>query len=327
MKDQTVRVGIVGVGKMGELHLRKFSELPGAEVAGVYDINEERAASVQVQHGVKHFRSLRELLFECDGVVIASPTSTHYQLACQALKMGAHVLVEKPIAEDLNKAHKMVALARKEKLFLQVGLIERYRLMALSQRASLTPVRYAETHRLSPTLSRESDIDVVTDLMIHDLDLVLSLIHEDPIHVSAIGVPVVTNQFDMANVRLEYQNGAVVNLNVSRVSEKPFRKVRIFSLNAYASMDFIENKMKLFYREKDGIHRETFEQQGFDALAAQSAHFVDCIRTGATPAVTGEDGLRALRFAKIIKERIYDRAAWLVPTKSPAPLTQPPLRE
>lgn len=319
MKDTAkVKVAVVGVGRMGGLHLKKYAHLPGVELVGVHDIDEARLVEVANQFGVKPYQDLSALLFDADAVVIATPTATHYPIGRMALEAGCHVLIEKPVAHTVESAEELVRLAEERKLILQVGLIERFRYSILSEGMDLSHIRFVEAERLSPSLSREASIDVVTDLMIHDLDLVLSLLGDDPSHVSAIGVPVLTDHYDLANVRLEFPGGAVVNLNVSRVSAKPLRKLRIFSRDAYASMDFLHNKVKIFSKLPTGeIHGHEQEYGELDALLAQSNHFISCIREGSSPLVTGKDGVRALRFAKIIRERIEDRSQWSLPPKGP----------
>lgn len=306
-----LKVAVVGVGRMGELHLRKYTTLPNVEVVGVHDIDSARLEEVAALHKVKVYADLGALLFDADAAIIATPTPTHYPIGRLALEAGCHILVEKPLADTVETAEELVRLAEERKLVLQVGLIERYRYSVLSEGMDLSHLRFIEADRLSPSLSREASIDVVTDLMIHDLDLVLSFFQDDPSHVSAIGVPVLTDQYDMANVRFEFPAGAVVNLNVSRVSAKPLRKLRIFSRDAYASMDFIHNKVKLFSKNAAGqIDKREREHEGLDALMAQSSHFVCCVQNGDVPLVSGHDGVRALRFAKIIRERIEERSKW-----------------
>ena len=191
---------------------------------------------------------LPSLFFETDAVTIASPTASHYSLARLALEMGNHVLVEKPITHTVSEADELVRIAKERRLVLQVGFIERFRYQSLARGYALSPVRFIETHRLSASLNREPAVDVVADLMIDDLDLVLSLVGEEPSHVSAIGFPVVTDHCDLADVRLEFPGGAIANLNASRVSARAFRKLRVFSAEAYASIDFIANTTEVSYK-------------------------------------------------------------------------------
>ena len=306
-RDRT-RVGVVGVGKMGTLHLRKLLQCPEADVIGVFEINKSQSQQLANEFGVKAYTLLAELLFDVDAIVVASPTATHYAIAKQALDAGVHVLVEKPITDSVESALSLIEAAEKKGVILQVGLIERFRYLSLAKGVSLRPVKYIETQRLSPTLARENTVDVVTDLMIHDLDLALNLMEEDPCHVSAIGVPVLTPQFDMANVRLEFPGGAVVNLNASRVSSSPVRKFRVFAGAAYASMDFLDNSVKLYHRSESGIVQgEVKEGLQLDPLLDQAHSFLRCIQKGEAPEVSGRDGLRALKYATVIQQCIDKR--------------------
>jgi predicted dehydrogenase len=304
-----VRVGVVGVGKMGRYHLDKYRAMTEeVQLVGFYDSDTAKAGVIAAQTGVPSFADLGELLFEVDAVTVASPTHTHAGVAFQALESGVHVLIEKPIASSVAEAESLVRLARSKQLVLQVGMVERFRLAVLAKDVPLQPVRFLETHRLNPHLARESYIDVVSDLMIHDLDLALSLMAEDPITVSAIGMRVVTEQDDLANVRLEFPSGAVMNLNASRVSADPLRKMRVFSDQAYASFDFRQNTASVFRRNQgNSVERLVTSPENFDALLEQARDFVACVREGRRPLVNGEDGLRALKYAGVVLQKIRER--------------------
>jgi len=309
MKVSKLKLGIVGVGKMGSYHLEKFHALPEVEVVGVYDALPERSAAAAQRFPVKAWERLPELLFECDAVVISATTNAHYHLARQALEAGVHVLVEKPLTQTVEEAEELIRLAAQKQLILQVGLIERFRYLSLSKGYHLSPVRFIESHRLSPSLGRDGNIDVISDLMIHDLDLVLSLIGEDPSYLSAVGVAVITPHVDMANVRMEFPSGPVVNLSASRVSSKAVRKFRVFSWEAYASFDFVSNSVNLYHRNpKAEIEHLKLERPGLDALADQCRSFTESVTLGLPPVVSGEDGLRALRCVRLIREKIAERA-------------------
>lgn len=317
-----VRIGIIGAGKMGTFHLQKYLQMPDVEVVGVYDTDPVRVKSLRDTLSIRGFEKLDDLLFESDGVTIASPTPTHYPVARQAIEAGVHVLVEKPLTDQTFEAEELVRLARQHKVILQVGFIERFRYVSLARAFEISPVRFIEGHRLSSSLSREGTIDVVMDLMIHDLDLALSLMGSEPTQISAVGVAVLTAHYDIANVRLEFPDGGVANLTASRVSTKPFRKFRTFSHHTYGSMDFIANAVEIYFRDnKGGIARRTIENTKLDALDEQCRHFVQCVREERQPLVTGEDGLRALRVAHAIREKIDERSVILDPRAAahPAP--------
>lgn len=303
---QNVRVGIVGLGRMGRFHLQKCLTLPGVQVVGCYEPEEGRARATHSETGVAVFPNLADLLFEVDAVIIASPTHTHGTLARQALNAGAHVLVEKPITSHIGEAESIVRLAKEKSLVLQVGMVERFRLAALAKDAVLTPALFIETHRLTPHHARES-IDVVSDLMIHDLDLALSLVAEDPFFISAIGMKVTTSQIDLANARLEFPSGAVMSLNASRVSTEPLRKMRVFTSEGYASFDFQKNVAAVFRHTDLGVQKNVSDAPGLDSLLEQARDFFRCIRERRRPLVAGEDGLRALRCAQIVIDKIAER--------------------
>lgn len=319
---EKIRVGVIGVGKMGGYHLQKYRELEEAELVGFSETDPEKASAAQAKYGVPCLQ-LNELLFEVDAVTIASPTDTHAPIARQALESGVHVLIEKPIASRVADAEGLAELARAKGLILQVGMVERFRLAALANGMSLQNPLFVEAHRLSPHLSREANIDVVSDLMIHDLDLALSLVDEDPTTVSAIGMRVTTAQHDIANVRMEFAGGAVMNLNVSRVSAEPVRKLRVFFKDAYASFDFSENTAAVFRRVGINVERTQHEATGVDPLREQARDFLHCVRTGRRPLVAGEDGVRALKFAQIVVDKIRERESRLQQT-TPLPLGAEP---
>lgn len=317
-----IKVGVIGVGRMGEHHLRKYLQLAdyNVTVAGIYDANTDHAQAKACEHGVRAFSQLAELLFEVDAVTIASPTDTHFAVTKQAIEAGVHVLIEKPVSDSPEAAAKLAALAKSKGVVAQVGLVERFRFLELAGQLPLKPVRFIETQRLSTTLPREKNIDVIGDLMIHDLDLVLSLVGEEPSHVSAIGVNVLTDYVDMANVRLEFPSGAVANLNASRVSKEGVRKLRIYSLSAYASMDFMNNTVKVHHRDAANMIRSQEScVEKLDALLDQCEHFIHCVRNGAEPIVTLDDGYRALKYSQIIKDKVRERATCNESSKSAQP--------
>lgn len=305
---EKVKVGVIGVGRMGTHHLRKYLELDSlAEVVGLHDADPARAAAVSAELGVKAFSSLPELLFECDAVSIASATQAHFAIARQALDAGVDILVEKPLCDDVDNAETLIRLARANQRILQVGFVERFRLRHLLKGLDPGAVRYIETHRLSPVLNRETQVDVISDLMIHDLDLVLSLVGEEPEYVSAIAIPVVTSRYDLANVRLEFPSGAVADLNTSRVSPKTERRLRMFATRAYFSVDFLQNDLGVHVHTAQGIDRHIEKQPELDALRMQCADFLENVRSRRLPQTNGEAGVAALRVLKRIHHAVKAR--------------------
>lgn len=298
-------MGIIGLGKMGRFHLIKCLSLPGVQVAGVYEPDSARAAAVHQETGVALFPTLDELLFEVDAAIIASPTAHHFDGARRALQAGVPVLVEKPVALRSEDAEALVKLAEERNLVLQVGMLERFRFAALARGCLLQAPTFVETHRLNAALPREK-IDVVSDLMIHDLDLVLSLFNEDPIRVSATGLSVVTDQTDLAHAHLEFPGGGMASLNVSRLSKKPQRTLRVFSPHAYSSFDFQANTLVQIQNAHGELKQLEEPSRQLDPLLDQTSDFFQCIRKGRQPLVSGQDGARVLRCIELILSKIAD---------------------
>lgn len=297
-----VRVGIIGVGRMGALHLQKFLQMGHVEVVGIYEPSQIRALALKDEYGVIPFESIDDLLFESDGVVVSAPTADHFEIASKAARHGVHALLEKPICETVEQAQSLVDQFRGAKKHLHIGLLERFRLKGLTRDLPLGAPRYIEASRLTPTMSREPGIDVVSDLMIHDLDLVRSLIPLSPMTVSAVGTPVITSQLDIGNARLEFPDGSIANLNVSRISQRPERKFKIFSTNSFVSIDFIANAVDVYFRTDDGeVVHQLSEAVDLDPLSEQAHCFIESISGNQPPLITGVDGLVALRTSQLIK--------------------------
>jgi predicted dehydrogenase len=307
-----VRVGVIGVGALGQHHARVYAALPGATLAGIYDIDRRRAVEVAGRHGARVFDHLRDLLPEVDAVSVAVPTVDHHRVARALLEAGKDVLVEKPMTTTVQEAEDLIRLAAERGAVLQVGHIERFNPTVDVLRATVDRPRFIEVHRLGSFSPRSLDIDVVLDLMIHDLDIVLTLDGSEAVQVDAVGVPVLTPRVDIANVRLRFQSGLIANLTASRVSAEKVRKFRVFSPRTYISVDFAKREAQV-YRLRDGsagpeIQAEHTSAPDEEPLQRQLAGFIECSRSRATPAVTGADGLRALRLAHTILARIAEQA-------------------
>jgi predicted dehydrogenase len=306
-----IRAGVVGAGHLGYHHARNYALLEGVELAGLADPDPERRAKAAADFGVPVYATAAELLAAgVDAVSVVTPTTTHHAMVMECLAAGAHVLVEKPIAPALDEAEAMVAAARDAERLLQVGHIERFNGAVMALAESLRHPRFIECHRLSPFPMRGTDVSVVLDLMIHDLDIVFALTHSEVVSIDAVGVPVFSESEDIANVRLRFASGCVANLTSSRVSLEKMRKIRIFEDNAYVSTDYSAQEV-VVYRKKPGAipeganPMEHIEIQPLDVkkdepLKLELASFIDCVRTGKPPVVSGEDGLRALRLARDI---------------------------
>jgi len=307
-----VRVGVVGVGALGQHHARVYATLPGARLAGVFDIDRARAAEVVARHGGRVFEHLRDLLAEVDAVSVAVPTVDHHRVARVLLDAGKDVLVEKPMTTTVAEAEDLIRTAADRKAVLQVGHIERFNPAVDVLKATVSRPRFIEVHRLGSFSPRSLDIDVVLDLMIHDLDIVLTLDGSEAVQVDAVGVPVLTPRVDIANVRLRFASGLIANLTASRVSAEKVRKFRVFSPRTYISVDFARREAQV-YRLTDGavgpeIKVEQTAAPDEEPLRRQLAAFVECATSRAEPAVSGADGLRALRLAHVILDRIAEQS-------------------
>ncbi len=319
-----IKVGLVGAGYLGAIHAKLLAAL-GETWVGVFDLNSEVAAQVATQWNRRVFGSLESLLDEVDGVLVASATSSHYEIAKRALERGKHVFLEKPMTSTVAQAEEIVALSQEKELVLQVGHVERFNraVRALGQKAPRP--QFIETHRLTQFRSRGTDVAVVLDLMIHDLDLILMLCREYPAHVEAVGVAVISEGADIANARLTFPSGAVANITASRISANPMRKMRLFAADSYISLDFANGRTEIYRLarpgeealpgtlalgqvEKGAVKRhilcEAPEAPEANAIEMEQAEFVRAMREGVRPTVSGEDGLAALRLASEILSKM-----------------------
>ena len=300
----TLRVGVIGVGYLGRLHAQKMASFHDLRFVGVCDSDPGRGKSVAQECGTDFFAEPGRLLNELDAVSIAVPTTAHYRVAMDAMRSNVHVLLEKPITANVREARALVREAAKRKLVFQIGHVERFN-PAVRQAASLlTEPRFIECHRLGPFGGRGTDVDVVLDLMIHDLDLILSFVRSPVVRIQAVGVPVISSNVDISNVRLSFANGCVANVTASRVSARKQRKIRIFQEDAYVSMDFVEHTIQIFRRTfPDGpqnppvISGELLETGKADSLRDEILSFVECVRGRSQPRVSGAEGLAALETA------------------------------
>lgn len=304
-----VRVGVAGVGSLGQHHARVYSGLPGTRLVAVHDRDPARAAEVAARHGARSCAQFDELLDQVDALSIAVPTLEHHALARRALLRGKDVLVEKPMTVTLEQADDLVELARAGARVLQVGHIERFNPATDVLRAHVQQPRFIEVHRLSGFPERSLDVDVVLDVMIHDLDIVLALDGSPPVQVEAVGVPVLTPKVDIANARLRFGSGLIANLTASRVSVEKVRKFRVFAPKTYISVDFAAREAQVYrLRETEGgrpdISVERTAAPEEEPLRRQLAAFVAAVRDRTPPAVSGADGRRALALALTILERI-----------------------
>ena len=308
------RAGVIGVGHLGQHHARLYASLPGAQLVGVTDQSVERAQTVADRHGARVFRTADELLPHVDVVSVATPTSGHYAVTKACLQAGKHVLVEKPIAVTPAEAHELVQLARQRGCCLQVGHSERFNPVMLLMRPHIGRPLFIECHRLSSYSERGTDVDVVLDLMIHDLDLILSL-NPGPIEeVRAAGVAVLSSSLDIANARIQFQSGCVANLTSSRVSTNKMRRLRLFQRDNYLSIDFQTRQGMIGRRAAKAGGQPTIEVEQFqggdeEPLKLQLASFLHAAGTGTRPMVSGEDGAAAVDVAHQVLQAIEAFAA------------------
>ena len=304
----SLRIAVVGVGHLGKHHARILSTLPGVELVAVVDSNRARADEVAAAHGTRPLADARELAGRVDAVTIAVPTEIHRDIALPFLAAGVPVLVEKPMARSLAEADEMIAASVKAGAALAVGHTERFNPAVAVARPLVANPRFIEVHRLGVFPERSLDIDVVFDLMIHDLDVVLSLVNAEVESIDAVGVPVLTGRVDIANARVRFANGCLANLTASRISRERVRKIRFFQPSAYLSIDYAAQKVEMFRLVAGGgmpsIQGGDVPVVNEEPLVRELADFVEAIASKRAPLVTGEQGRRALALAQQITDKI-----------------------
>ena len=309
MTRTRLRAAVIGVGYLGRFHAEKYAANSGAELVAVADIDPARARAVAAALGVEAVTDHRALLGRIDCASVAVPTQLHHAVAGDLLEAGVDVLVEKPLTTTVAEGKALVELAVRRERVLQVGHLERFNPAIRALDGVLREPRFIECHRLAPFSERGTDVDVVLDLMIHDLDVILSMMPSALRSVEAVGVPVLTTSVDIANARLRFANGGIANVTASRVSLKRERKLRIFQPDAYLSVDYGERRVLICRREPgpDGqpaLSLEEREVPEADALGSEIDAFLRAVRERETPPVTGWDGLRALEVAHVIRESL-----------------------
>ncbi len=335
-----LKVGVLGTGSLGKEHARVYAELAAAkkiEFVGVYDVAPEAAKKFADKFQVRAFRSVQEIAGACEALNIVTPTTTHFDLAKTLLQQGKHLLVEKPMTDDSAQAAELIQLAQQNRCILQVGHIERFNPVFKYLETVATEPRFIETHRLSPFPARSTDIGVVLDLMIHDLDVVLAFVKSPVTSVDAVGIPVLSKSEDIANARIRFANGCVANLTASRVSPERMRKIRVFSggaMTSYVSLDYRAQEGFIYRIARDGeeessllrkllaakdstivsefggkrIVREPVPIEKDEPLKLELQHFVECVQAQQTPKVSGESAKRALDLAFEITRQINSAA-------------------
>ena len=306
-----LRCAVIGAGYLGRFHAQKYAAIPRCDLVGVVDPDATARERIAAELGVAVFADHRELLGRTDAVSVATPTATHHAVARDFLRSGAHVLVEKPITATDAEARELIALAAGGGRVLQVGHLERFNPVILAVAGELVNPRFIESNRLAPFKPRGTDVSVVLDLMIHDIDLIQNVVHSPIASIDAVGAPVFTDEIDIANARIRFENGCVADVTASRISMKSERKLRVFQTDAYISIDLQQKLLTVVRRPamieegvppKVDVEERSFEQG--DALLAEIESFLDAIEHGRPPVVSGEDGLRALLTATRIAELV-----------------------
>ncbi|MEA2013265.1 MAG: Gfo/Idh/MocA family oxidoreductase [Verrucomicrobiota bacterium] len=315
--DKKIKVGVVGVGALGNHHARLYGECDKAELVGVYDVNKETANKIAKDYNTVAFDSMEKLAENTDGVSIAVPTDLHYDIVSLFLDLDTHVLVEKPITHIMEDARKLVDQAAEKDLILQVGHVERFNPVMTYLNEKIDNPRFIEVHRLAPypaprknLLPRGTEVGVVLDLMIHDIDLVLHLVNRPIVDVRAVGIPVLSKTEDIGNARIAFDNGCVANLTASRVSPELMRKVRVFQGSTYLSLDYMNHTGEIYGVKGGQIKKEGVPVEKHNALQKELEDFIHCIAdrkvgiADSVPKVSGEHGLNALKIALQITEQI-----------------------
>lgn len=315
LKSQIInpRTAVIGVGSLGQHHARNFAELSAegkGEFVGVCDVNLENAQSIAEQNNCAYFTDRSQLTDKVDAVSIVTPTESHCEIACGFLEKGVNVLVEKPIALSLAEADQMIAAAEKSGAKIMVGHLERFNPAMVALRPHVTRPLYFEIHRVSPFPNRSLDVDVVLDVMIHDLDAIQWLVDSKVAQIHAVGIPVISDKVDAANARIEFENGAVANITASRIGTEKIRKTRFYQTNSYVVLDYgtkfasVTSLNPKAAHPLLGISINRLEVDDIEPLRAEISAFLDCVIEDKTPPITAEDGRRALSLALGVLEKI-----------------------
>ena len=302
----TLKVAVIGAGYLGKFHAEKFASLSRCNLFAIVDIDQATAQSVAGQYdNVEAYTDFSEILETVDAVSIVTSTPSHFAIAKDCLLKGKHVLLEKPITSTVEQAQELIDIAAQNNCILQIGHIERFNPAVLAMDEHLQTPRFIESHRLSPFRARGTDVNVVLDLMIHDIDIILSIVNSDIESIHASGMSILSNDIDIANARITFDNQCVANVTASRVSDKTERKLRLFQENAYFSADLGNHSLKMHTRINQTIDSQNYEFEKQDALLSEIEHFIHCVLSGSKPLVGGIDGLRALQAADQISQSMH----------------------
>lgn len=299
-----IKIGVIGVGHLGSIHAKVYSRLDGVELAGVCDCNLEKALEIGKRFKTNSYSDYEDLFDKIDAASIVVPTSLHYNIAKDFLNHDIHVLIEKPITKTLSEADELIEIANERKLILQVGHIERFNSAVLAIEKYLKKPRFVECQRLGPFHKRVNDVGVVLDLMIHDIDIVLGLVEQEVVNIEAVGLSTISAFEDVANVRLTFEDGTIADITASRVTKDVVRKIRIFQEDSYISLDYLEQEAAIFRKTEDKIVKEKIKIKKDESLKKELESFIECVKIGKRPIVSGVEGRRALQVALEIIEKI-----------------------
>ena len=300
-----VNIAVIGAGYLGKFHAQKYAALDNCQLVGLVDSNPSTVEEMaNLYPEAKASTDFLALIDDVDAVSIVTSTPFHYEIAKQFLSRGKHVLLEKPMTSTTEQAEELIKIAKDQHCILQIGHIERFNPTVLAMDEHMQQPKFIESQRLSPFKARGTDVNVVLDLMIHDIDIILSIVKSDIESIQASGMSVLSDDIDIANARITFTNGCMANVTASRVSTKSERKLRLFQGNAYFSADLGIHELKVYTRENSEINAQSFNFEKSDALLAEITHFLDCIANDTQPLVSGTDGLRALHTANQIANTI-----------------------
>ena len=300
-----IKVAVIGVGHLGQYHAKVYKSLNDVELVGISDINKKRADEIAGIYKTKAYYDHKRFLERIDAASIAVPTKQHYKIARALIEAKVHVLIEKPITENLRQANELIRLAKKHRVLLQVGHIERFNSAVRALKKIIHNPQFIECHRLGAFQPRGIDVGVVLDLMIHDIDIILHLVKSNIKKCEAVGVKVLSNHEDIANVRLVFQNGAVCNITASRISQERVRKIRIFQKNTYVSLDYVSQEATIYQKKMKAISKKSINIEKQDSLNEELKSFITCVRSNKRPLVSGEEATIALKVALYIVKKIH----------------------
>lgn len=292
-----LKCGVIGVGYLGAHHARIYSEIENVDLVGIFDVDNTKAKEIAEKCNCAVFDSIEHLANECDAVSVVTPTTTHFSVAMELLKRNCHILVEKPLCVTLDEAEAMINAAAANKCYLQVGHVEHYNPVTSFLEAAVSDPKYITTDRLAPFSPRGSDVGVVLDLMIHDLGIVLQLVQSPIKTIEAVGVKVLSKTEDIANARIAFANGCIANFNASRISFKKVREIRVFQHNKYLSLDFMEQKGHLSFKDGNELKKEIVPLEKKEPLRVELESFVSCVMNSIQPKVSGNIAMSALDVA------------------------------